>query len=323
MPCSSHPVADMAAHARAHEPRQAVLLLGGQRGVERRGRVGHLLHRLAARDLHVGAPLHAFDRILRPLVARLVHRLAHSLHHVAHGALERRPEFLLLGVQAEPGMDRSDPRVEERGAVLRGKSTIAPARAVAGSHAARPHAAGPHAAGTHARSARAWFCSAGRPGRVLRLGLRVGDGDGAGDAERGGKRECGRLDQFHDGVSCARISLLLSGIAQKQKADRFQNVERAFRENPACSFPPARSGVYRRSKTRNGRAFKLSFCNVFADAPRDAVLRRHVAQRGRFRSSVRPFRENRRPLFAVRYTPSSSPLIATFMSSGRGIEMML
>src|SRR6476660_1507101 len=116
------------AEAMSHvgENGEAALLAIVESLVEGIGRIGEFLHRRRG-DRHVfGALAQAGHRIVRLLlvaVALRVHprvgAVDPQLGEIPHRGLDRRPQLFLVGRKLQPGVNRRDPRIGERRAILR------------------------------------------------------------------------------------------------------------------------------------------------------------------------------------------------------------
>src|SRR6186713_2067206 len=112
----------MAAHLPAIETRQrreASFLAVIQALVERTRRIGELLEPGRTLAHHLGAQVHALDRVLRAVGSGARREtLGALLGEIAQRGLDRRPELLLLGGQLETRMQRGDARIAEGANVL-------------------------------------------------------------------------------------------------------------------------------------------------------------------------------------------------------------
>src|SRR5215831_13505139 len=95
---------------------------------ERRHGIGVALDRRAAGCQRIGTALSALHRIGRPFGARADCAVAARCSKIAIGLFECGPRCFLLRCQPQSGMKRSDPRIEEGGAIFR--SELRPPREV-------------------------------------------------------------------------------------------------------------------------------------------------------------------------------------------------
>jgi hypothetical protein len=122
---------DAASHMRQN--RKPTLLAVIESLVERIGGISDFLHRRRHRRHVVGAFAQARHRIAGLLHILCIIRLRiHSsigaidpqLGEIPHRRLDRRPQFFLIGVKLQPGLDRGNPRIRKGRPVLRAHAHV-------------------------------------------------------------------------------------------------------------------------------------------------------------------------------------------------------